>query len=253
MAESVWESPSTLPSLGEGQVNVLRFSLEYLDTESARFLDVLDTDERMRAARFKRAIHQERFAVGRALLRTILAFYTKRTPASIKFSYGTHGKPTLDSFDSPRSLQFNLSHSGGEAVCAVSRGRPVGVDIEAMKARVAIEAIADRFFAPEESSHLTTCNDEERIPAFYQIWTAKEALLKGAGGGLTIPLDRCCFDLEPQPLGLTLVDLPALEAAQWRVYRLPPLDGFSGAVAISGAGTAPRYYRCDFLPRCLPR
>ena len=249
MVERIWESSSVLPPLAEEQVSVFHFSLDFPDEEIAGLLAVLDAVERKRAARFKRVLHQKRFAAGRAVLRTILGYYMGQSAASIAFCYGAQGKPALDSSDSLRSLQFNLSHSGGDALCAVAWDHPVGVDIEAWKEGMSVLRIADRFFSPEESRYLSTCNTAQRASVFYGLWTAKEALLKGAGGGLTIPLDRCCFALGQEPLGLRLVDLPVLARANWAVYSVPEIAGFSGALAIAGRreGPLPRYYRCDSL------
>lgn len=106
-----------------------------------------------------------------------------------------------------------------------------------------MERIAERFFSQEESSYLGTCSEAQRLSAFYDLWTAKEALLKGAGGGLTIPLNRCCFVLGQEPLGLRLVGLPSLAVADWVVYGIPPIPGHSAALAIAGAGATPRYFR----------
>ena len=56
--------------------------------------------------------------------------YNLRTdPREISFRYGPSGKPELAG-RGDESLQFNLSHSGGLALYAISRARELGVDLE---------------------------------------------------------------------------------------------------------------------------
>lgn len=92
------------------------------------------------------------------------------------------GKPFLPFHP---GLQFNLSHSGSWAVCAVSRD-PVGVDVE--QPRCTME-IARRFFQEKELEGLDTLSEPQQRDQLNRLWTAKEAFIKALGGGLTIPLN----------------------------------------------------------------
>ena len=65
----------------------------------------------------------------RALLRIILARYLGREPAELRFSYSKKEKPALDPTEASSDLAFNISHPGGIALLAFSRGREIGVDI----------------------------------------------------------------------------------------------------------------------------
>lgn len=83
------------------------------------------------------------------------------------------GKPFLRGGE----VQFNLSHSGGLALVALSPAScPVGVDVERIgrpRARVAA-----RFFNPLERSFLGDTED------FYRLWTQKESVIKYHGGSV---------------------------------------------------------------------
>jgi len=81
----------------------------------------LSADERTRAARFHFARDRARFLRRRAALRHLLAGYAGREPHALVFAQGAHGKPALPA----TGLEFSLSHSGGYAVLAVTRGRRV--------------------------------------------------------------------------------------------------------------------------------
>ena len=90
-----------------------------------------------------------------------------------------HGKPMfLNS-----NIQFNLSHSGEYAICAIS-SLPVGCDIE--RIRDISVGMFRRFIHPNEYQMLISeSNEEERIDLFFRIWTIKEAFLKNLGIGIS--------------------------------------------------------------------
>lgn len=105
--------------------------------------------------------------------------------ADVSIALGEHGKPFLP--DNP-DVQFSLTHSGDQAVCVLDN-HAVGVDIEAVRA-VRYEALARRHFTPEENEWLAAQDDKLR--AFFRLWTAKESALKARGeglsGGLSVPV-----------------------------------------------------------------
>lgn len=226
-----------VPVLGDDEVHVLHFSLDQERSGMEVLLQALNETERTRADRFIRPIHQTRFANGRAILRQILGLYVGKGSGSVEFTYGPQGKPALVHGVGERPLEFNLSHSEDQALCALAWERPVGVDIEGKRERIAAEAIARRYFGLMEIEALAAQeNSQSRQEVFYQYWTAKEALLKGVGGGLTVALDRCEFSLDTNPFALALTDLPEISQANWNVYGLHGLGAYAGAVAISGGG-----------------
>lgn len=92
------------------------------------------------------------------------------------------GKPV---FLSHKEVYFNISHSGNYAALAFGE-MPLGMDMECV--RRANLKVAKRFFAKEEYMYLTGKDGAEQADCFYKIWTGKEALVKAAGGGLSIPL-----------------------------------------------------------------
>lgn len=96
----------------------------------------------------------------------------------VRFSCDRLGKPYA--VDLP--VQFNLSHSGPYALCAVS-ARPVGADIQVL--RPVKDALIRRVCSPEEVDYLCWQGDRSLQTArFIQLWTVKEALLKCCGTGI---------------------------------------------------------------------
>ena len=52
------------------------------------------------------------------------------------------------------AIRFNLSHSHGTALYAVTRGREIGVDLEFIRCDLEAEQIAERFFSHREIATL---------------------------------------------------------------------------------------------------
>lgn len=160
---------------------------------AASLMHLLSSDEMTRANQFKFDIHRHRFIVARAMLRQVLSFYTRLLPEEIVFSYGDHGKPFLR--DNPLQIQFNISHSDNLAVIAVTIEHDIGVDIEKMEITFK-DAVAKRFFSPQEYNELQQLPSKEQVVGFYRIWSKKEAVIKAIGAGLYVRLDS--FSLSTQ-------------------------------------------------------
>jgi 4'-phosphopantetheinyl transferase len=173
------------------EIEVIPFPLE---GEGSMSLDLanswLNQEERGRAERFRFPVHRERFIRGRGMLRRLLAAYLETDPAAITFEVGEKGKPYLPG----SAIHFNLSHSEGRAVLAVSRLPSIGIDIECFDRKVNVDGLSRRCFRESEISGLLELPEEEKRRAFFWIWTAKEARMKATGEG---------FSLEPQCIEIT--------------------------------------------------
>lgn len=118
------------------------------------------------------------------------------SPDGIRIVYGEHGKPTLLG---DRQLFFNLSHSGEQVMCAVSR-QEVGCDVEQIHP-VNLK-LAKRFFSPSEYAALSTLPPEQRQAAFFRLWTCKESFVKSVGKGLSLPLRDFSIDCTETELAI---------------------------------------------------
>ena len=136
--------------------------------------DELSDAERVAAARFLNVAARDAFVAGRSGIRRAAAIYTGLAPLELEISTSSTGKPFFNNAE----LYFNVSHSGGVVVAAFS-GLPVGIDIEVPGRCRNFPEIARRFFHPDEAER---CSGEED---FLELWTAKEAMLKLAGTGLS--------------------------------------------------------------------
>ena len=124
------------------------------------------------------------------------------------------GKPF---FSGHPELRFNLSHSGGLALCALD-GAPVGADIQTVAPRR--PATVERCCSPEERAWLAGRGDSWED--FALLWALKEALVKHSGRGLTLPVSAI---RPPLPQGYdTLLEQGGL------FFRLYAGSGWRGAV-----------------------
>jgi 4'-phosphopantetheinyl transferase len=210
-------------------------SLAIPDAEQAERAAVLAPDERARASRFHFERDRRRWTAARGAVRAVLAGYADVPAASLTFRVGQHGKPALDGPAGRTGLDFNVSHSGDLALCAVTRGRAVGVDVEAVRPDFATGEVARRFFAPAEVAALEALLPRERVEAFFACWTRKEAYIKARGIGIALGLDRFEVSLAPdRPATLLATRHEPAAAAHWRLVALAPGNGYAGALVTDG-------------------
>lgn len=191
----------------------------------------LSPEECARATRFVRPDDRRDFIVAHALLRHALSRHDGATsPDSWHFINGQTGKPELSGAHES-SLTFNLSHTAGFAVCAIGRHRPVGIDVERIREMEDASAIARRFFSPQEVAAIDRLQGPDRLERFFEVWTLKEAYVKGLGRGLTVPLDSFAFGFRDGRLQFdTRVD-----TARWRFWLFEPAHQVRVALSVQGA------------------
>ncbi len=145
------------------------------------------------------------------------ALKLKGLPFPEKIFIGENGKPFID------GINFNISHSGTYAVCAVG-DNVVGCDIE--KIKEAKLKVAKRFFSEKEYLFLNEITDEkERQDNFFKLWTMKESYLKAVGCGLRKPLNSFSVDV----LSGKIKDGDA-EKNEFSFYCSNEIDGYAFSV-----------------------
>jgi phosphopantetheinyl transferase len=129
-----------------------------------------------------------------------------------------------------RRLPLSLSHAPGWAVAAAHARLRVGVDVEPLRALP--HAFSRYFLSPDESSALGGWGDP--ATASLAAWTAKEAVLKAIGCGLSIPPRAVRIrSLDADGRVAVAIDRTAVGAACWRQ------DGAVVAVACAGGSEVP--------------
>lgn len=160
--------------------------------------ELLCEEELARAARILPERKRTLWARSRGVLRVLLGRYLDCDPRTLRFVLGPHGKPALlrDDTESVEDLRFNLSHSGGLALYAMTVGQEVGVDVEVPRRRVDELALAARVLGREQARRLASIEDPvSRAQRFTRAWVAHEAAMKCLGLGLAPPAETLRDDL----------------------------------------------------------
>jgi 4'-phosphopantetheinyl transferase len=219
------------------EAHVWLVDLDADDLDKAESARLLSADEHDRAWRFTFALDRQRYIASHAALRSVLGSYLHLAPERLQFVRDRAGKPELMPCGARSSVQFNLSHSDGMALIAVTRGRQIGVDVERVRDDFGYVDVARWFFSRAEMAALMALPFNVRRHSFYQCWTAKEALAKARGTGL---------DGTRNDIDIVWTDTDGLRitstSPHWRVAALHAGQGYVAAVALQRTGREVR--RC---------
>ena len=190
---------------------------------------LLSADEAARIDRLMFPRDRAVRTVARASLRCILARDLGRPPNRIELTQMAHGKPVLtgDAGD----LQFSTSHSGDVILHAVTRGRNVGVDVEAIGGEPSDATLVRTTFSTPEAEYLERLPSAEQPAAFYRIWTRKEAYLKALGLGLSHPLQGFAVADADLADGRIRDVATGRLLAGWRLHPLAAPAGYAACLA----------------------
>ena len=237
-ANSLCDGWGTAPerlTLTDDRVHLWRASLVRPPAELRDLRALLAPDEVERAARYHFNKDRDHFIAARGTLRRILSVYLNADPSRVCFSYSQYGKPSLAGSHGSHPLRFNLAHSHELALFAFTNNREIGVDVEYIRADELEENIAENFFSMKELNQLRSLSPSDRVEAFFNCWTRKEAYIKARGEGLSLPLDQFDVSLMPGEPNVTLNVLnDEKEAGRWSLQALNPADGYVGAIAVEG-------------------
>ena len=154
----------------------------------------LDESEIARLQRFVKEEDRHRFLVSHALKRCILAKHLDCDPKELTFGTTGRNKPVILKPQRAHPLHFNLSHTRGLTVVAVSR-EPIGVDTESLARKAPSTELATRYFTTAEQADIALAPETNQ--RFFTYWTLKEAYLKAEGWGIVDRLDGFEFELSP--------------------------------------------------------
>lgn len=146
-------------------------------------------------------------------------------------------------------MHFNLSHSEGLALFAVSLNQEVGVDIESVKWGTEMRNLAGIALTAAEAKLLSRLPQDSIPSTFIACWTAKEAYLKARGKGLR--------DLQEVELTLTASGVPQFLADrsapravdEWGLVPLPMIPGHEACLAVRARTRRLACWRLEVVPR----
>ncbi|MEM7021255.1 MAG: 4'-phosphopantetheinyl transferase superfamily protein [Pseudomonadota bacterium] len=154
--------------------------------DEAACFALLDSEERVRAKRFRVEAPRRRFIITRGSLRVLLGAHLDVRPERLSFAAGEHGKPSLVVDGRSLKVGFNVSHTEDRGLIAIGEGA-VGVDIEFLGREADFDGVARVVFTTVEQAALQATDGQDRVALFYRLWTQKEALIKARGSGFAYP------------------------------------------------------------------
>lgn len=202
---------------------------------------LFDETERARFAAYRRDEDKQRFAVGCALAKLVVAGKTGTVANAVTLDRRcaecgeTHGKPAVVGTD----LELSVSHSGDVVMVAVTAGAACGVDVERLDGRRDSAALGRLVLAESERASVLTERE------FLRVWTRKEAVTKATGDGLRVPFSEVVVsapDAPPRVLAWPYPDPPDslsladLDAPPGYLAALAVRGPVSGIVVHNGAG-----------------
>jgi 4'-phosphopantetheinyl transferase len=199
----------------------------------SRYLALISAAESARYDRLRVDTARHRYLVSRVLVRTVLAARLDMAPADVVLRTTSSGRPELAAPGDRRRLDFNLSHTDGLIVLAVTDAAPIGVDVERYDRDVDVLALAQRFFAPEEHAAIVAADESRRRGLFITYWTLKEAFLKARGVGIAGGLDSIAFSIDADE-NVHLLAVPD-DDRSWRFASWQPTTQHRATVAARAA------------------
>ena len=172
-------------------------ALHATSSQLRSFASALSAAEHARAGRFGNSLLRERYIIGRAALRTVLAEVLGVTAGSVAIVRGARGRPQLDA---GAPLDFNVSHTGDVALIGVNDHGRIGVDVERADRSINVAGIARKFLTLAERHGLAALDADAVRRNVLRLWTCKEAMSKATGDALSAPFAAIGIDLRDGPV-----------------------------------------------------
>jgi len=166
------------------ETNVYIIEISKLHRYYHQFAEFLSHDELQKSELFYNEDDKKRYIMSHGSIRIILGESLNVAPKNINFQYNPYGKPEVHG---NQHIYFNSSHTKNYCAISVSKQYELGIDIEEKRLKeLEIYPLVSMLHENEQKYLLK--NKDDIIHNFYKLWTAKEALLKAYGIGLSTGL-----------------------------------------------------------------
>jgi 4'-phosphopantetheinyl transferase len=208
-----------------------------------QYKSLLSDDETIKQQRYKFSHDRHDALITRAFIRDLLSYYADIAPNDWRFDKGEKDKPEI--VNPPLPLRFNISHTKGLIICAVTLEDDIGCDVENTTRSNDVLAIANRYFSAIETKELFSLPKGQQQHRFFDYWTLKESYIKAWGLGLAIPLKDFSFNITDtiveKNTSFTIKGAISLSFAQhrednanrWRNWLLYPNNNEQHRIAIA--------------------
>ncbi|MBA0053329.1 4'-phosphopantetheinyl transferase superfamily protein [Streptomyces sp. AJS327] len=206
------------------------------DEPAAADTPLLGAAELRRAGRFSDAAARAWYVGAHAGVRRVLGAFFGLPPERLEWGRARcpgcgsdrHGPPRLP--DRP-GWEVSLSRTAGHWMLALSRGAPVGVDVERPRPAGSL-ALYRRVLTGPERAWVESRPVDERHTAFLRCWVRKEAVVKGWGLGLGTDLSAVPVDPEREVAApCRPSSAPGEPEERWTVREVAAAPGLLAALA----------------------
>lgn len=193
-------------------------------TTLRHLLDKLPENMHKRALRYKFEIDAFNFVIGRLLLEKSLS--DLGVPLQIgEIKFHDSGKPFIN------NISFNISHTEGMVVCAITNQCEIGIDIEKVKPVTLSDF--ETWFTKSEWAEIN--NASSPLHKFYWYWTRKESIIKAMGVNLSY-----LHQIEIDPTRENFTE----NGRKWWLQDLDLTDDYSAALCSEKEALEVRTEKC---------
>jgi 4'-phosphopantetheinyl transferase len=217
-----------------GSVRVIWLDLDLPIDVIDDLRSLLIPEERRRLAGLASPLQQLRATVRIARCRQVIAEICGVKAGDVVLGSDSQGRPIIVS---PRggSLEFSTSHCTDISVIAISQGKRVGVDVDALSEIPDAPRFISWVASESEVEKIFELPHAEQQIAMLRLWTRKEAYLKATGEGIGGGIKHLEVPLVANPWNLPFTPFP--DSPKWALYGLAcPRRGLEAALVISKVG-----------------
>ncbi|WGL61216.1 4'-phosphopantetheinyl transferase superfamily protein [Pigmentibacter sp. JX0631] len=195
------------------------------------FNEYINDDEIIKAEKFLFLNDTIRYLMTRIFIKKILSSELNLSYKLIEFYSGKYKKPfvNIDKFN--KKIFFNISHSKEYLAIGISFINEIGIDIEYKDTLVDFESLKSQIFSDYEEQYFNKLLlFQDKVNYFYQVWSLKEAILKGIGVGLFFSPNLLSIlnnkSLQPKILNLADCDQES-NFSKWNNYIVNFNDNYA--------------------------
>lgn len=160
------------------------FSSRFEPEDFDHYMSQIPCQMQQKVLKYRRWQDAQSSLIGKNLLIRGIRKFGFHKSALHDIRYNKYMRPYL-----PANIWFNISHSGNCVICAICSDFEIGVDVEQIRS-INIDDFNGHFNANEISK---IHKADDKLFAFYDLWTKTEAIVKADGRGMNIDFKSLLF------------------------------------------------------------
>lgn len=158
----------------------------------SKFKYLLNKDELEKSETYRLVSDNINYFISKCFVKHLLSRYLNIEAIDLRFRLGNMGKPEVFN---DKGVKFNLSHTKGLIVCAVSLDKDIGCDAEYSRIKNNATLIAENCFSNAEIDYLHGLPYNQRAERFLDLWVLKESYIKAKGLCVGLNMDEFSFSI----------------------------------------------------------